>query len=373
MSPSTLFRRRFTRPGAAPGEFAPPEAAPAPVMHVISYDSQMLEERRVATAEEVGEIYGADREAGRVTWVDLIGLGRPELLKELGAVFSLHPLALADTVNVGQRPKADDYGDHLYFALRMVTPAGETGQWEQVSVFLGEGFVLSVQERPGDCMEPLRERVRQGRKTLRASGSDYLACMVLDSIVDGYFPVLEAFGEALEELEQRIVGQAERPDPGVLSEVYHAKRELMTFRRAAWPLRDTFSQLLRDPHELLSPMVLPYLRDTADHTMQVVDIVETYRELAASFVDVHLSSIANRTNEIMRVLTVVGSIFIPLTFFAGIYGMNFDTGHPLNMPELDWPLGYLAFWVAATLIAGAMLAMFWRLGWLGGGRRGRGG
>lgn len=345
------------------------EGAVAPVVHVISYDRTTLEEGQVSGVEEVRAVLGRDRAAGRVTWIDVQGLGNPELLRSIAEVLELHPLAVADAVNVGQRPKVDAYPEFLYCAIRMVMSAEHMARWEQVSVFVGHGFVLTVQETIGDCLDPLRERLRQGRKALRGAGADFLGCMLIDAIVDGYFPVLEEFGEDLEELEERVIESA---DGQVLGEVYRAKRDLMSFRRAVWPLRDTLSQLLRDPHPLLSEASLPYLRDTTDHAMQVVDVVETYRELAASFVDVYLTSVANRTNDVMRVLTVIGSIFLPLTFLSGIYGMNFDTSRPLNMPELGWRFGYVGFWVAAAAITTVLLLMFNWLGWLGRpGRRRR--
>jgi magnesium transporter len=248
--------------------------------------------------------------------------------------------------------------------MATVAPAGDA-EWEQFGLFVGRAaesspggsdFVITFQETPGDCLEPLRERLRQGRAALREGGAGYLACMLVDAVVDGYFPVLEAYGERLDALETAVLT---RPSRDTLRTIYKLKHELMGIRRAVWPLRDTLSQLLRDRSPLLGDTVLPYLRDTTDHSIQLVDVIETYRELAASFVDVYLSSLANRTNEAMRVLTVIATIFIPLTFLAGVYGMNFDT-----MPELRWTYGYLAFWIVSLLLAGSLLLAFHRLGWL---------
>lgn len=358
-----LFHRRFTRPGAPPGEFHGEEAGDPPRMRLISYDADAIEERELAG---VAELDGALK-PGRVSWIDVQGLGDGELVRQLGERFALHPLALADVVNTGQRPKADEYDTALYCVVRqaMATPEREV-RWEQFSLFLGEGWVLSLQEHYGDCLEPVRERLRKGRKVLRSGKADYLACMLLDALVDGYFPALEVYGERLEELEVDVM---EHPTRQVLARVYRVKRELMAFRRASWPLRDVLSRLLRDEESRddpwIGPTVLPYLRDTADHAMQVVDILETYRELAGSFVDVYLSSISNRTNEVMRVLTVIATIFIPLTFIAGIYGMNFDTHSPWNLPELSWRYGYPIFWAVCVIVAGMLLYLFRRLGWLG--------
>lgn len=354
-----LFRRRFTRAGAPPGEFHPAPDALPPRLHAIRYSATEMEESDPTSAEEAHALL---RE-GSITWIDVQGLADARMIRSFGELFALHPLAVADTVNVGQRPKIDSYERRLFAAVRMVTLGeGGTIHWEQVSIFIGPGFVLSFQERYEDCLNPIRERLRMGKRTLLSSGSDYLGFMLIDAIVDGYFPILEHYGERLESLEARVI---ENPSRGVLADVYRVKRELMTFRRAIWPLRDALSQIVRQPHDLIGDTVLPYIRDATDHVMQVVDVNETYRELASSFVDVYLSSVANRTNEVMRVLTIFATIFIPLTFFAGIYGMNFDTDHPLNMPELGWRYGYLAFWGATALIAAALVALFWRLGWIG--------
>jgi magnesium transporter len=363
LGPSRLFHRRYSAVGAPPGHFTAPAEFVEPHLSLISYSPQELEERPIADAAQAA----AARRPGFVTWIDVQGLGDGAIVQQLGEAFGLHPLAISDIVNHGQRPKADEYETHLYVVLRMASIDAEGDlRWEQVSVVLGEDYVLSFQERRGDCLDPLRERVRKSRRVLRSSGPDYLACMILDAIVDGYFPVLELHGEQLEEYEDAILHQT---SSDVLADVYRVKRDLMIFRRAAWPLREALNQLYRHEEDpWLSPAVRPYLRDTVDHVTQVVDVNETYRELAASLVDVYLSTLGQRTNDIMRVLTVIATIFIPLTFFAGVYGMNFDVDQPTNMPELSWRYGYLAFWVTSALIAAALLGLFRRLGWLGGRR-----
>jgi len=364
MLDSLLFKRHRAPVGASPGAYRVAAGAHPPRVHAITYSPQLFREHDPDTAEAARSLVAPDR----VTWIDVSGLGEPRVLEEFAAQFDLHRLAIADVVNVGQRPKAEEYKNDLFIVVRMASFSDEAGQpeivWEQVSLFLSRHFVLTFQERPGDCLDPLRARLRDGsRALLRSSGSDYLACMVIDCIVDAYFPVLERFGELLEELEDRVI---QHPIPSVLQEVYSAKRALMTFRRAAWPLRDTLNQLVRDRHALISEDTAPYLRDTADHVMQVVEVIETYRELAGSLVDIYLSSVSNKTNEVMRVLTVIATIFIPLTFLAGIYGMNFDTSSPFNLPELGWKFGYLLFWLASIAVAVVLLVMFRRLGWLGG-------
>lgn len=352
------FRRRRAQVGAAPGSFTPPTEVVEPMVRVMTWNVDELEEREIEV-EDLGREHPVD---GRLRWVDVQGLGDGTEISKLVDSHGLHPLAVADVVNIGQRPKAESYGEEWFLVLRMAGLEGESLSFEQISLFLLDGMVISFQERPGDCLEPLRERIRRGGKRLRANGSEYLAVMILDAIVDGYFPVLEQFGEILEDLETTVVA---RPTTEVLERIYAIKRELLTFRRSVWPLRETLSQLIRD--EALSDEVHPYLRDVTDHVSQVSDIVETYREISASFVDVYLSSVSQRTNETMRVLTVIATIFIPLTFVAGVYGMNFDTSLPGNLPELALPYGYFIFWGVCALMGVGLVFLFRHLGWLGGG------
>lgn len=357
----TLFARRIPAAGSTPGTIAPaPEALP-PRISVIRYDTHTLDERRSPDAADALALLRDP--AWPVAWVDVQGVGDRHLLEQFGRELGLHRLLVADIGNVGQRAKVEDYDDVLFVVVRMTT-IEESGRVrsEQVSVVVGDRWVVSFQETYGDCLDPLRDRIRSGRQMLRAGGSGYLAVMMIDAIVDGYFPVLERVGDELEEIEAEVISQS--GSRTALGRVYRIKRELMMLRRSTWPLRDALSHLLRDGHPLLSPEVRPYLRDAADHAMQVVDVLETYRELASSFVDVHLSMAANRTNEIMRVLTIIATIFIPLTFLAGVYGMNFDTRHAANMPELGWRYGYVAFWLVSLAVGAGLLFIFRQLGWL---------
>ncbi|MEX1024881.1 MAG: magnesium/cobalt transporter CorA [Planctomycetota bacterium] len=360
MEQRRLFRRSYTKQGAAPGTLAVTDAGHPVSIGMIRFDAEGLEELELDPDAELGDLL----QPGKVTWLDVRALGDGAFIERLGERFGLHPLAVADALNVGQRPKIEAYEDFYYIVVRMLELAeDERLRVEQVSLFLGPGWVISVQERPGDCLDGLRARLRKGRKQLRSSNADYLAVQIIDAIVDGYFPVLESYGEWLEEIETRIL---EQPDQAVLSEVYDVKRDLMTLRRAAWPMRDMLSSFLQEESELLNDASQPYLRDTADHVIQIVDVTETYRELAGSFIDIYLSSISQRTNEVMRVLTVSATIFIPLTFLAGVYGMNFDTSKPGNMPELGWSYAYPVFLGVCVLTAGGLLFLFRRLGWLGG-------
>jgi magnesium transporter len=366
---TTLFRRLRPAPGSAPDTLVAPERMVEPRLHFMRFGEGFdVEEGEVDAPAALALKPTAD---GRVLWLDVQGLGDGSIVRKLGAAFGVHRLAQSDIVHLGQRPKADGYPQpkSLVLIFRMLA-VGEDDriEFEQVSIVLGAGYVLTFQERHGDCLDPLRVRIRGKRANLMAGGSDYLAVQILDSVVDGYFPVLEYVGSRLEQLEDRILA---RPRPELLESVHRLRRELMAFRRAAWPLRDTLSRLLRDDDAMDADARL-YLRDVADHVHQVVDVLETYREIASGLVEVYLSMMGHRTNEVMRVLTVISSIFIPLTFLAGIYGMNFDPDVAGNMPELKVPYAYAIFWAITVVAAGVLLAVFRRLGWLGGKPRGAG-
>ncbi|HVR73660.1 MAG TPA: magnesium/cobalt transporter CorA [Planctomycetota bacterium] len=357
MKGRTRRKRRAARPppGSTPGTLMVPPNAPKPIVRVMDYSADRVYEKTLASPREVSK-YLVDT-TDSITWVDVQGLGERHVLEALGDVFRLHRLALADVVNVPQRPKVDTYDNHLFILTRMtmLTPAGEV-HVEQVSLFLGKSFVLTFQETYGDCFDPVRERIRKGIGIVRKSGADYLAYAILDAITDQYFPVVEAIGERIESLEDEVV---HRPTPATLKSVYNIKRELLSIRRCIWPQRDAINALMRDESGHIGAEVRVYLRDCYDHTVQLIDFVETLRELGGGLLEVYLSSVANRTNEVMKVLTVVTSIFIPLTFIVGIYGMNFSF-----MPELRSPYGYPAIWAVLLAVAGSLLVFFWRKGWL---------
>ncbi|MDX2229992.1 MAG: magnesium/cobalt transporter CorA [Leptolyngbyaceae cyanobacterium bins.349] len=350
----------YDNPGDLPGTLDIDPDAPIPVIVLIDYNEAKAIRQELETPEECT----AYLDTNSVSWVDVKGLGSEDILQRLGHVFNLHPLVLEDIVNVPQRPKVEEHGDQLLIIARMVTlhEDDHTFESEQVSLILGKHYLLTVQEEPRyDCFGPIRERIRTGKGSIRKSGPDYLAYALIDSIIDGFFPVLEAYGEQLEALEDEVV---DNPNRATLQKIHDIKRELLTLRRAIWPQRDLINALIRDGSALLSPEVLIYLRDCYDHAIQVLDMVETYREIASSLMDVYLSSVSNRMNEIMKFLTVISVIFIPLTFIAGVYGMNFNPEKsPFNMPELNWYFGYpfsLSFMAA---IAGGLIYTFWRKGW----------
>lgn len=350
------FKRR-TQPGAPPGTLVADPSAPKPVMTVIAYGAGGCTERTIHSLEQARALLAEHS----VTWINVEGLGDAAAIRQFEQAFALHALALEDVINTHQRPKCEPYENGLFFVAREFA-LRERLTTDQLSIFLGKNFVVTFQEHPGDCLDPVRARIREPSSRFRAHGADYLVYAVLDAVVDSYFPLIEQLGERLEHAEDRILKEPCQKDLNTLHDVKH---DLMTVRRAAWPLREALNNLIRDSHPLITPETRTYLRDCADHTVQIIDLVETDRELCSDLRDIYLSTVSNRLNQVMKLLTIISTIFIPLTFLAGVYGMNFHTdAGPLSMPELLWKHGYLAFWVVCLLIAIALLTLFWRLGWL---------
>ena len=353
------YARRHTLPGSVPGSLqAHPSAEPTRLRFMHYGAERPLMEREDPSLDDLR----AARAAGGVLWLDVVGLADVDSLGALGDLFDLHRLALEDVVNLGQRPKAEVYGEQLFVVLRM--PRGALPlDTEQVSLFLGDGFVITFQERPGDAFEPVRKRIREGRPRLVEGAADYLAYALLDALVDGYFPLLEDYGEFLEDIEEEILV---RPEHTVVPRLHHLKRDLLNLRRYVWPLRELLSSLYRDETPQITEATQLYLRDCHDHAIQVLDLVESYRDMSSGLMDLYLSSVSNRMNEVMKVLTIIATVFIPLGFIAGLYGMNFDTRSPWNMPELAWPFGYPFALGVMALVVLLMLIYFRRKGWLGG-------
>jgi magnesium transporter len=323
-------------------------------VHVIAYDDVVLQERDIAAPSELREITGKHA----VTWVDVQGLGDEKVLRSVADVYALHQLALADVVNVPQRPKTESYEGQQLFICGMLRFDDDGGlHSEQVSLFIGKGYLLTFQERHGDLFDPVRDRLREHIGSLRASGPDHLAYSIIDTIVDGYYPLLETFADELEELEDEVM---RRPRPELLARIHEIKRTLLMIRRAVWPLRDALSSLIRDPLPMVTDSARVYLRDTYDHCIQIAEMAESYRELVSELTNTYMSVMSNRTNDVMRLLTVVTTIFIPLTFIAGVYGMNFA-----EMPELRWRYGYFVALGVMAAIGGALLLFFRVRGWLG--------
>jgi magnesium transporter len=349
----------YDKPGTMPGTLNIPSGSALPIISLTDYNTHKLITQTNITPGDCA----AHLDTESVSWVDVKGLGSEAILREIGQVFSLHPLVLEDVVNVPQRPKVESYEDQLLLIARMVIPQKNGGFFsEQVSFILGNHYLLTLQEEADyDCFGPIHERIRSSKGTIRHHGPDYLAYALLDAIIDGFFPVLEDYGEQIEDLESEVVAN---PTRQTLKRIHAIKRELLMLRRAIWPQRDAINTLIRDGSDLISADVQIHLRDCYDHAIQVLDMVETYRELASSLMDVYLSSVGNKMNEIMKLLTVISSIFIPLTFIAGLYGMNFNSDKsPWNMPELNWYWGYPACIGAMALTAGGLVYFFWRKGW----------
>jgi magnesium transporter len=355
-------QRGHQSPGASPGTLVVPPGSKPPRLRVIAYGPERIEERELTDPQQLRALLGQ----WPVLWVDVDGLGDVAVLEALGAIFGLHRLALEDVLNLLQRPKAERFGEHLFVVARMPVAEAEGGlATEQLSLFIGTNFLITFQERPGgDCFDPVRARLRAGKGRSRIAGPDYLAYALLDGVVDAYYPVLEGCGDRLDALEDELF---EHPAPGAARRVHQVRRDLLTVRRAVWPLREELATLVREPDPLVADETRVYLRDCYDHAVQMIDLLETYRDLGAGLMEIHLSLLSHRMNEIMKVLTIMASIFIPLTFIVGVYGMNFDTSHPLNMPELRWAWGYPAVMVLMLVLAVGMLLYFRRRGWLGAG------
>ncbi len=351
----TLTARMQRKVGAAPGTMVyvgRREAAPLRLA-AITYDADRLEEHGELGLEDCLALRGGPG----VTWIDATGLGDTDGLHRLCEHFGVHPLVQEDLVNTTQRPKSEAYGDHLLLIGRMLRhDAAGVLVPEQISLVLGDGWLLSFQERPGDVFDPVRQRLRQNRPRLRGGGSDYLAYALLDAVVDGYFVVVETLAERVEDLEDDLI---ERPTSVDLATLHRLKRQLIAVRRAAWPLREVMADLVREETPLLQADMPLFLRDVADHAVQVSEAVDSLRDVLGGLQDLHLATVSNRMNEVMKVLTIMGSLFIPLTFLAGIYGMNFE-----HMPELGWRWSYLVFWLAMLGLAGGLIGWFRRRRWL---------
>lgn len=353
-----LYKSKRRRPaGSVPGQVDVQENAGSPTIRIMAYGPDELHEQTCTDLHSVSQL----RERFPLIWVDVTELGDANLITTLGGLFGLHGLALEDVVNTHQRPKVEEYHDHLFIIALMLRDR-QSVETEQVSFFLGEGFLITFQERTGDCFDRVRQRIRDAKGRVRNAGADYLCYTLLDSIIDGYFPALEHQGEVLEDLEDRVVMA---PDPENVKELHDMKRALLLLRRAIWPHREMVNNLIRDEHPLITADTRPFLRDCYDHTIQLMDIVETYREIASGLVDVYISSVSVKLNEVMKVLTIVATVFMPLSFIASLYGMNFDRhASPWNMPELGWYLGYP---FALGLMAASALGLIWYIrkkGWL---------
>lgn len=321
---------------------------------VIDYNENEFVKREGVKAEDCFPF----KEKESITWINVDGVHNTAIIEKIGEYFDLHPLVMEDIGNTTQRPKVEDFENYIFVVLKMLyfDEQGEEIEVEQVSLILAKNFVISFQEKEGDVFDSVRDRIEKGKGRIRTMGSDYLLYSLIDAVVDNYFSVLEKMGDRIEELEEDIV---EHTEPKSLHNIHKSKKDMILIRRSVWPLRELVNSLAREKTSLISANVIIYFRDVYDHTIQIIDTVETFRDMLSGLHDTYLSSISNKMNEIMKILTMFASIFIPLTFIAGIYGMNFKF-----MPELTWRWGYFTVWGFILSVGGAMLFYFKRKKWL---------
>lgn len=353
---------RRSAPGTTPGTINVAPDALATSIDVIAYDKERCVEKSRVSVKELEEFVSR----WAVVWVNVVGLGSLETLTGIAKVFKIHPLAMEDVVNVHQRAKADQFENNVYCVVRMPDSCHDQ-LTEQLSIVLGKNYVVTFQERPNDCFDLVRNRIRHDQSIVREeSTADYLAYRLIDAVVDAYFPIMENLGDRLDDLDDRTTAGGGQ---GAFADLHLAKRELLLLRRAIWPLRDAIRELQVEDTPFISNRIRLFMRDCHDHAIQLIDLVEAYRDIASDIRDFHLSSVSLRMNEIMKTLTIIATIFIPLSFIASLYGMNFDTNvSPWNMPELEWRFGYpfaLALMLATT---GIMLSYFKRHGWIWRGK-----
>jgi magnesium transporter len=323
-------------------------------LRIIDYDEEHLIEKQIDSIEECFSF----KDTKTVSWINIDGLHETEIFEKLGSHFNIHPLILADMLNTTQRPKFEESDGHLLAVCKMFSYDDENNEVlaEQVSLLIGSDYLITLQERYGDVFEPVRERIRKSKGRIRKMGPDYLAYALIDVIIDSYYVVLEKIGERLEVLEKSIL---ERPSPDDLNELHVLKRNMISLRRSIWPLRDVVKEFYDSESEIIHKDTEPFMRDLYDHVVQVVDVIESYRETLSGLADFYLSSVSNRMNEIMKVLTIFAAVFIPLTFIAGIYGMNFE-----YMPELKWKYSYFIVLGVFGVVAVGLLLFFKRKRWV---------
>jgi len=323
-------------------------------LSLIRYNKDILEEKKMEYPHE----FLLEKDFKGVCWVDISGIHDIPTIETIGSTFNIHPLVQEDILNTYHRPKFEESEEYLFLVLKMLMYDAEAKNVisEQVSFVLGPNFLVTFQEQEGDVFNPVRERLRKALGRIRKMGPDYLLYALIDAVVDNYFLVLETIGEELENLEDQLL---ENPTPEVLQTVHKLKREMIFLRKAVWPLREVINGLEKSGSKLIKKTTAVYLRDIYDHTIQVIETVETYRDMVAGLQDLYLSSVSNKMNEVMKMLTIIATIFIPLTFIAGIYGMNFEF-----MPELKWKIGYFFVWGIMAVIALVMLLYFKRKKWL---------
>jgi magnesium transporter len=351
-----FIKKRSKKAGLSPGTMihVGERKVEKVTLSVIDYDREQLKVKELPDVQSLISF----KNSPTVSWINVTGLHQVDILEKIGEGFNIHPLVLEDILNTDQRPKLEIFDDYLFIVLKMLSfdAVRKEVSVENISMIVSRNYIITFQEREGDVFDPLRNRLNNPIGRLRKNGSDYLAYAIMDIIVDHYFILLEQLGEKIEALEEVVI---EDPQQSIVSEIQFLKRELIFLRKSIWPLREIVNELVRDENPLLSDYTTPYLRDVYDHTIQVIDTVETYRDMVNGILDIYLSSISNRMNEVMKVLTIIATIFIPLTFIAGVYGMNFEF-----MPELKWRWGYPAIWFIMMFLFSGMVVYFKRKKWL---------
>ena len=350
-----LFKKYSKKIGLPPGTmvYVGEKKVEKVKISVIDYDKDNFQKRELVSVEEAFPF----KETPTVTWLNIDGLHEVEVLEKIGKHYDIHPLIMEDILNTQQRPKIEIFDDYIFAVMKVITQDEEGNHSiEQLSLFLGENYVITFQESEGDIFDPVRERIEKSKGRIRKYGPDYLAYAIMDIVIDHYFLILEKFGETVEFLEDNVI---ENPNESIVQNIQQMKRKLIFMRKSIWPLRELISTLVREETKLIKDSTMPYLRDLYDHTIQVVDSVETFRDMVSGILDVYLSSVSNKMNEVMKVLTIIATIFIPLTFIAGIYGMNFEF-----MPELKFHWGYPLIWGIMIMIFLMMIFYFKRKKWL---------
>jgi len=321
---------------------------------LMNYDAARLEEKQLKGIEESF----AYRDTPPVSWINIDGLHEVDVIEKIGTHFDIHPLTMEDIVNTGQRPKVEDFEDYIYLVFKMlkIDESANHLTSEQVSLILGPHYLISFQEVEGDVFNFVRERIRKGKGHIRKSGPDYLAYALVDAAVDHYFIILEKMGEKMEHFEEQLHAQ---PTPEILQAIHDLKREMIYFRKQVWPIREVLSVWQKTDSDMVQEDTKVFIRDVYDHTIQVIDTIESFRDIISGMMDLYLTTVSNKMNEVMKVLTIIATIFIPLTFVAGIYGMNFK-----YMPELEWKWSYLFLWILLVVIFLGMMLYFKRKKWL---------
>ncbi|MFH1458301.1 MAG: magnesium/cobalt transporter CorA [Candidatus Omnitrophota bacterium] len=347
--------------GLAPGSvvYVGEKKIEKPRISIIDYDQENFQEKELKKAEECFPF----KESPTITWINIDGLHDTDIISKIGTHFDIHHLILEDIVNTLQRPKFEESGKYIFIVLKMLyfDEKEDETKAEQVSLILGANFVISFQEKEGDVFNPIRGRIRDNKGRIRKSGADYLAYALVDAVVDNYFIILEKLGEKIANMEDELVAN---PSTEKLQIIQGLKRDMIFLRKSVWPLREIISGLQRTESDLLQDSTTVYMRDLYDHTIQVIDTIESLRDMVSGMLDIYMSSISNKMNEVMKVLTIIATIFIPITFIAGIYGMNFDPSlSKLNMPELTWRFGYIFAWGIMFLVVLTMVIYFKRKRW----------